>query len=300
MDHVEGEDEPDAATHEDAQEPGDDAARESQDASADPASDHRDESGQSAPDGRGREPSSAAPAHEPSNQPSGESQNDANRSTTPEQQSNENATRKSDAAETGSGQPAGSEGLRAFESVSALPWSSIVDLFKWMFYFVLGLGILIFVWKNFAQIANSLVELLRQLRELLARLFGGGREAGAGDGTDDGPSPQNVPLPKFHDFQNPFATGRHEQLPPKELVRYTFEAFEAWARDGGHARTPDQTPHELVRDAIAPQMPMFAEARRMAELYGETAYGSGAVSREAANGLTRIWTMMHDSSRQRN
>jgi hypothetical protein len=296
MDHVEGEDEPDAATHEDAQEPGDEAARESQDPSADAASDQRGESDRSAQDQRGREPSRAAAANEPSNQPSGESQNDANRSTTPEQESNENAGRQADAADTGSGQPTGSEGLRAFESVSALPWSSIVDLFKWVFYFIIGLCILIFVWRNFSQIANSLVELFRQLRELLARLFGGGREAHARDGTGDGTSQQHVPLPKFHDFQNPFTTGRHEQLSPKELVRYTFEAFEAWARDSGHARTPDQTPHELVRDAIAPQSPMFAEARRMAELYGETAYGSGAVSREAANSLKRIWTMMHQAT----
>ena len=182
--------------------------------------------------------------------------------------------------------------LRAFESVSAVPWSTITDLFKWVFYFIIGLCILIFVCRNFAQIANSLAELLRQLRELLARLFGGGRTASAGEGTDDETSQQHVPLPKFHDFQNPFATGRHEQLPPHELVRYTFEAFEAWARDGGHPRTPDQTPHELVRLAIAPQSSMHTEARRMAQLYSETAYGTGAVSREAASGLRRIWSMM--------
>jgi hypothetical protein len=296
MDHVEGEDEPDAATHEDAPKPGDEVARDSDDPSAEAASDQRGESDQSAQDERGREPSRAATANERSNEPSSDpsnaSQIDASQSTPPEQQSNEDTARQADAADTESGRPAGSEGLRAFESVSALPWSSIMDLFKWVFYFIIGLCILIFVWRNFSQISNSLAELLRQLREVLARLFGGGRLAGAADGTGDGSSEQNVPLPKFHDFQNPFTTGRHEQLSPQELVRYTFEAFEAWARDTGHPRTPDQTPHELVRDAIAPQSPMHTEARRMAQLYSETAYGTGAVSREAASGLRRIWSMM--------
>jgi hypothetical protein len=75
-------------------------------------------------------------------------------------------------------------------------------------------------------------------------------------------------------------------------VRHTFEAFEAWARDGGHPRSPDETPAELVRAATAPQTPLSDEARRMVRLYSEVAYASGAVSRESVDGLRGIWELM--------
>lgn len=292
LDNVEGEDEADATIDENAEDAGDNAAREGQDRSADTASDQQSDSERSAQDERGRESSRAADANDSSDGP----RNDAERSNRPQQELNENTASEPSAAETDSSQPTSSDGLHAFQSVSALPWTSITDLLKWIFYFVIGLCVLVFVWKNFAQLANSFIELLRQMREFLARLFGGGRDVAGGNGSDDGASRESAPLPKFRDFQNPFTAGTHEQIPPQELVRYTFDAFEAWARDNGHARTPDQTPHELVRTAIAPQMPMFAVGRRMAELYGETAYGSSAVSRQAASDLRRIWTMMQDAT----
>ena len=47
---------------------------------------------------------------------------------------------------------------------------------------------------------------------------------------------------RFADFSDPFAAGTAGRYPPEELVRYTFEALEAWARDNGQPRLPEQTP----------------------------------------------------------
>jgi hypothetical protein len=81
-----------------------------------------------------------------------------------------------------------------------------------------------------------------------------------------------------------------------ELVKYTFEAFEAWAGDRGCERTPDRTPSELIAQAIPAESPMFGEARRMARLYGEAAYGSRRVSPESAEELREFWQMMRASA----
>jgi hypothetical protein len=165
-----------------------------------------------------------------------------------------------------------------------------------VFYAVLALAAAILLWKHRGQLAQVVSDLLREILELFARLLGGRRSAATAGGPDE-PSATAGRRRSFAEFQDPFATGTYLQVPPDELVRYTFEAFEAWARDGGHPRTPDQTPHELVQFAVTPQTPLHAEARRLAQLYCQSAYGSGGVSRDAANGLQGIWKLMHQATR---
>ena len=79
----------------------------------------------------------------------------------------------------------------------------------------------------------------------MARLFG--RGASAVEAAEEKSTQARRRERTFAEFRDPFATGDFRRLPPEELVRYTFEAFEAWARDAGHPRSPDQTPTELVR-----------------------------------------------------
>jgi hypothetical protein len=172
---------------------------------------------------------------------------------------------------------------------------SLASALKLLFYVLLALGIIYLAWRNRETIARTFAEILRQLREFVARLFGGGSATvDAADGDATRPRRRT-----FADFKDPFASGRHTQIAPVELVRYTFEAFEAWAGDRGRPRTPDQTPQELVRGALAPQTPMYAKARHMVQLYSEAAYASATISREAANTLQSLWQMMRSANNSR-
>ena len=85
-------------------------------------------------------------------------------------------------------------------------------------------------------------------------------------------------------------------MPPEELVRYTFAAFEAWANDRGRPRTPDCTPQELLGAAVEPKTPLHAEARKLVRLYGELAYASRRVPRQAADELREVWLLMRSTN----
>jgi hypothetical protein len=167
--------------------------------------------------------------------------------------------------------------------------SSTVDLLKFVFYLLLALVVLFFAWKYRNEIINAIISLVRDIRAWLAGLFGGRPEAGEGEEAPASPTRRRR---TFTEFRDPFVTGQHQQISPVELVRYTFEAFEAWAGDHGQPRSPDQTPHELVQSVLAKQSPMYDEARRLATLYGEAAYSAATVSRDAAASLRTLWTMM--------
>jgi hypothetical protein len=83
---------------------------------------------------------------------------------------------------------------------------------------------------------------------------------------------------------------------PDELVRYTFEAFEAWARERGFQRRPDQSPLELIRQAVPQHSPLLAEARQFARLYNEVAYAPGSVSNAAVENLNQFWRLLQQTS----
>ncbi len=259
---------------------------------------------ENASSGESNDEGKAEPAKESSDAQSAEGQPaespDSSQSDAQEEQG-ETADKSSsgeDADEQQASQGEGSSMSKAFEhaktaSPAQMPNSlslSIGNALKLLFYAILAAAIAFLVWKNREAIARAFAEIMRQLRELLARLFGRSAAATAADA--DGHSTTAVRRRTFAEFKDPFASGRHQQIAPVELVRYTFEAFEAWAGDRGRPRTPDQTPQELVRSALAPQTPMYAKARQMVQLYSEAAYASATISRESAASLQSLWQMM--------
>jgi hypothetical protein len=168
---------------------------------------------------------------------------------------------------------------------------SLGGIVKLMLYLIGGLAIAYFAWKYREQLARGFRDFMQSLRDLFARLFG--KQPTAVVEVEKSPAP---PRKRFTDFRDPFGSGAHKKLAPEELVRYTFEAFEAWAGDRGAPRTPDRTPTELVHAALPPQTPMFTAARRMVRMYSEVAYASGQVQRSAAEELRELWRMMGEGT----
>jgi hypothetical protein len=166
----------------------------------------------------------------------------------------------------------------------------LTGIVKILFYAGIALFVGYLVWKHRNELAKAIADILRELRNLLSRLFGG--KPVAKTGTEDAVAATEAPPARFADFRDPFATGDSRRWSPEELVRYTFSAFEAWANDHGCPRTPDRTPAELVRAALSPESPMYGEARQMVRLYSEVAYAARKVSRETASSLRQFWKTM--------
>ena len=137
---------------------------------------------------------------------------------------------------------------------------------------------------------------MQQLRELVARLFGGG-PAAKQSSAEEAAAPLVRPR-AFAEFRDPFAAGDHRRLPPEELVRYTFDAFEAGpAKPAIHARPTKPRPSWFAQPCH-PKTPLYNEARRMTRLYGQVAYASGRVSPAAAENLREIWSLMHANKQE--
>lgn len=164
-------------------------------------------------------------------------------------------------------------------------WEWLLLLLKWTIWIVLLAVVIYWLWTHGEQVREFFRQLAAMWAELLAWLSGKRRPA-EGETADAAAGPTHRP---FSAYPDPFLTGHADEWPIEQLVRYSFEALEAWAQENGCPRTPEQTPHEFA-EQIAAQVPSLArEARRLAGLYSRVAYARGRLPAANVELLRTFW-----------
>ncbi len=160
--------------------------------------------------------------------------------------------------------------------------TAMVSLMKWMVY---GVLIGLFMWWSISHWSDWgvwLSSLVNAWREFWRKLFGGGHQKEeAGEFAP--------PKKSFLEFSDPFVSGIYTQYPPQELVRYSFEALEAWAHDNGCPREPEQTAYEFARQVASHAQHMAAPARTLADLYSRVAFSPGSLPPTTVDQLRTFW-----------
>jgi hypothetical protein len=170
----------------------------------------------------------------------------------------------------------------------------MLDIIKWAAYGVLAILALLAAWwhrEELVRMCRNLVESLRDLWSGLWQwLFGGaGRKEKEEAAAEEASQPTPVATRRLADFVDPFAAGTADESSPDELVRYSFEALEAWGRESGCPRQPDQTAHEFAQQVGLLAEGLAHDARRLADLYGRAAYAPGSLSAASVKPLARFW-----------
>jgi len=210
------------------------------------------------------------------------------------------AERKPDENKSGSGSggqrsskpsPGGSRDEKPWRPPEAPPvpnmaaaWSWYVGIIKWAFYGVIAAIVvawLIFHWRT---VVEWLQSLLNGWRDLWGLLFGRRKEE-----RESGALVESRPLRSFSEFSDPFAQGVAATWQPAEVVRYSFEALEAWGHDNGWPREPDQTAHDFASKIAMNVEPLAGPARTLAELYSWAAYSPRTLPRASAERLREFW-----------
>jgi hypothetical protein len=82
-------------------------------------------------------------------------------------------------------------------------------------------------------------------------------------------------------------------MAPTQLIRYTFEALEAWAREQVVERPPEQTPLEFAQELGRRLPALSSDVTQTAQLYVQIAYARRAPSKDSLEILERMWRRMH-------
>jgi Domain of unknown function (DUF4129) len=161
----------------------------------------------------------------------------------------------------------------------------LASLFKWVVYAAIAIAAFILARRHWAQIREALARLWAELLNLFGRRKETTQTASAGT-----VSPL-AELP-FSAYQNPFFSGAAGRMSPAQLVRYTFEALEAWSREQVVARRADQTPLEFAQELARRDPALGKDVTSAAELYVRVAYARRNPSRESVDSLERLWRRM--------
>ena len=168
-------------------------------------------------------------------------------------------------------------------------------LLTWAFQAILAAAAVYALWRWRREVLEALRQSLRQWREFWQRLWAKTRKRATAE--DAGPNqPQGTPLAAFSAFVDPFAEGSSQCYTPEELVRYTFAALEAWARQRGSPRQPDQTPDEFARRLAVGDPPLAEPVRYLANVYAQAAYAPQALRKVKAAPLEELWRYLRSTT----
>jgi hypothetical protein len=141
-------------------------------------------------------------------------------------------------------------------------------------------------------IRQTIRSFIAAVREFFRKLFSWrGRRSAA---VTDMPSPAPV-LEPFAAYENPFVTGKAGTWPAERLLRYTYEAVQAWAQEQGIKIAAQQTPREFcVR--LSEHFPDFGpELERFSFFYGHAAFAEQLPDDFETESIRRLWQDLGDS-----
>lgn len=163
------------------------------------------------------------------------------------------------------------------------------NLLRYAFYAVLAVLAAWLAWRYRHQLLAAWQQLLRELSELLGWLLG--KRTSPADAS--GMAATEPPPPSFRDFVDPFASGQASRMSAVQLVHYSYEALQAWARDYATARQPGQTPHEFTQAVALEQPAVDVPARQLGEIYSRVAYARATPPAQTAAILQVLWQAMN-------
>jgi hypothetical protein len=213
----------------------------------------------------------------------GDQQQDDKNQTTNKRQAAAEKSKEAERQENRSSPPPPASSSSALNSLLQF----LAPLFKWLVY--AALAVVAFIMLN--RHGSRIREFLGRLWAELLNLLGWRRQREQAASAEQGAS-LAIEVRPFAAYENPFFTGAAQRMSPAQLVRYTFEALEAWAGEQVVPRPPEQTPLEFAQE-LGRRVPALAkDVTSTAALYVRVAYSRNNPSRESVQVLERLWRRM--------
>jgi hypothetical protein len=176
----------------------------------------------------------------------------------------------------------------------------VSPVLKWVVFAILGLAVLFFVLRSglsfLANFSDWARRLLDALRNFWANLFGGWTRTKENEERSE-EEEQTIPERPFASFHNPFDGGRSRMAVP-ELIRYTFAAVQAWARERDLGRQPGETPSEFAQRVGMEVPALEADLNRLAVLYARAVYARGGLPGNSVEVLRHFWQRLEAVAEQ--
>ncbi|HEX3152868.1 MAG TPA: hypothetical protein VHR66_32650 [Gemmataceae bacterium] len=171
-------------------------------------------------------------------------------------------------------------------------FSKIANVLKWIVFAVLAIVVVFFVFRNGLQFLSNFMpwakNLLAAIDAWLKGLFGGREPKETQVRAETKVEEVDMHVP-FTAFSNPFADGTADGRSPDDLVRYSFEALEAWASDRDRERRDDETAIEFAQRLGEDFAWLREDSRKLSLLVARMVYASGNLPKNTKDTLDHFW-----------
>jgi uncharacterized protein DUF4129 len=176
-------------------------------------------------------------------------------------------------------------------NLTSLLGKAVITLIQLLFYAGLVLAGLIAAWIYREELKAAWKKLMEELRELWNAWFGNKTAPAETVSLIEPPAPPRA----FASFADPFLTGDAARMSWPQLVRYTFEALEAWGREQGCVREIGQTPQEFALAIVATEPQLASHVQTLADWYNQLAYAPRTAAHGSPESLRELWHNLRTS-----
>jgi hypothetical protein len=178
---------------------------------------------------------------------------------------------------------------------------NVAPVLKWIVFAILAVAVVIFLLRGGLRYLANFFDWARRLLESLRAFWDGlfGRREAAAATAGEGAVEERRPEPRpFRYYRNPFHSGQAEGMSPAELIRYSFEAMEAWGFEHDLPRMTDETPIEFA-DRMGRDVPALeGEAKKLAALYARVLYAKGGLPSNWREVVELFWEKLEAVAEQ--
>jgi hypothetical protein len=171
----------------------------------------------------------------------------------------------------------------------------LAPILKWIVFALFALVVLIALFRATLGFLAPFTDWARRWLQAWQNFWAGLRSRAAESEEEDSDEDDLESLESFSDFSNPFASGQAKRLSARKLVRYSFAALEAWARDRDLARRPNETAREFA-ERLGEEVPALEAAlAQLAELQARAEYAPGELPDDTVPQLESLWQQLDRS-----
>ena len=102
----------------------------------------------------------------------------------------------------------------------------------------------------------------------------------------------------FAEYSNPFFTGKDDAWPPDQIIIYSYEAVQVWAKEQGNPARPDETAREFCARLGENRPELDALLNQLARLYAHAAYGTKLPANCDLEPIRELWRSLTAAASQ--
>lgn len=195
-------------------------------------------------------------------------------------------------------QPSGQEQTQSTPAGMPQLSAAAAPIYQWLKKLFWAAAIVLGIWLVFFRYRAAIWQALQNIWAGILKFFNDLLGMFQPSTTSVAAAPAPAKVVPFKRFKNPFLTGSDRVWPPEQLIIYSYDALQSWAREQTAPAESPQTPRELC-EQLGEEIPdVHVELNHLAYLYGNVVYGGSLPSGYDPEKLRRIWSYLASPHRR--